>query len=422
MLCYYLYMLYERHTIKPILRSLRHNPAVLVSGARQVGKSTLVEAIASGTYTKAYTAHYMSLDDHAVLFASSHDPFGFLDKYDGSIAIDEVQRNTALLMAIKRLVDTRKKDGQFLLTGSANILTIPRVSESLAGRLILHTLWPLSQGEIKGVKEGFIDWAFTSDKLPLIKTKLTQAALIDMIIKGGYPRSLRAVDQADRIEWMQSYVSTLLQRDVLNLAKIEGLKDMPTILSIIAERVGNLINFADIGRITRINQVTVKRYYNLLQMIHLVVEVPAWVTSREKRLAKSPKVYLNDTGLACYFKRLTQDDFMNNRATLGPLLENFCLLELKKQASWHKQAPTIYHYRTQSGSEVDIVLEGQNKELVGIEVKAATTIKKSDLAGINALKAMAGTAFKKGIILYTGDQVLALQHDIYALPINALWD
>lgn len=418
MMCYYLGMLYKRNITKNILNSLRNNPIVLINGARQVGKSTIVEELVRSDYK----AHYLSLDDHAVLFASTNDPFGFLDKYDDPVAIDEVQRNTELFMAIKRIVDTRKKDGQFLLTGSADVLTIPKVSESLAGRMILHTLWPLSQGEIRGKSEGFIDWAFNGEKLPLIKEKLKQTELIDLIVRGGYPRSLRAEDQSDRFEWMRSYVDAILQRDILNISKIEGLKDLPNVLSVLAERVGNLINLTDVGRITDINKVTLKRYYTLLQMVFLVVEVPAWFTSREKRLAKSPKVYLNDTGLACYFKQLTQEDFMDNRANIGQLLENFCLMELKKQATWHEIKPNIYHYRTQAGSEVDIVLEGTNKQVVGIEVKASTTIKKGDLSGIKSLKEVAGSKFKKGIVLYTGEQAIAMDDDIYALPINSLWE
>jgi uncharacterized protein len=411
-------MIYQRNITANILKSLKNNPVVLINGARQVGKSTLVESL----ITNSYKAHYISLDDHSALFASAHDPFGFLDKYDDPVAIDEIQRNTDLLMAIKRLVDSRKLDGQFLLTGSANILTIPKISESLAGRMIIHALWPLSQGEIRGLNETFIEWAFHSEKLPLITTKLKQSELIDMIVKGGYPRSLRAEDHADRVEWMRSYIDTILQRDVINLSKIEGLKKLPNVLAVLAERTGNLINLADIGRITGINKVTLKRYYTLLQMLFLIVEVPAWFTNREKRITKSPKIYLNDTGLSCYFKQLSQEDFMNNRAHIGQLLENFCLMELTKQASWQQIRPNIYHYRTQAGSEVDIVLEGQYQQIVGIEIKASTTIKKTDLSGLKSLKETAGDKFKKGIILYTGDQALALSDDIYALPVNSLWE
>ncbi len=411
-------MIYTRNILQNILRSLKNNPVVLINGARQVGKSTLVE----GLVKEGYQARYISFDDHAILFAASNDPFGFLNQYDGSLAIDEVQRNPEIFMAIKRIVDNKKKSGQFLLTGSANVLTIPKVSESLAGRMILHTLWPLSQGEVKGKKEGFIDWAFNQEKLPVLKKSLNQNDLIDLIVKGGYPRSLRAEDQRDRIEWMRSYVDTILQRDVRSLANVEGLKDMPHILSILAERIGNLINLADVSRIAKLNKVTLSRYYALLQMVFLVVEVPAWFANRDKRLAKTPKVYLNDTGLACYFKQLTKEDLLKDRNQLGSLLENFVVMELKKQITWHDMMPNIYHFRTQSGQEVDVVLEGQNKKVVGIEVKSSTKVDSGDLGGFKRLKEMAGDKFAKGIILYAGEHPIALDKQIYALPINSLWE
>jgi predicted AAA+ superfamily ATPase len=411
-------MIYTRNILQNILRSLKNNPVVLINGARQVGKSTLVEELVK----EGYQAKYLSFDDHAILFAASNDPFGFLNQYDVSLAIDEVQRNPEIFMAIKRIVDSKKKPGQFLLTGSANVLTIPKVSESLAGRMILHTLWPLSQGEIKGKKEGFIDWAFSQEKLPVLKKSLNQNDLIDLIVKGGYPRSIKAEDQRDRIEWMRSYVDTILQRDIRSLANVEGLKDMPHILSILAERIGNLINLADVSRITKLNKVTLSRYYTLLQMVFLVVEVPAWFVNRDKRLAKTPKVYLNDTGLACYFKQLTKEDLFKDRNQLGPLLENFVVMELKKQITWHDMMPNIYHFRTQSGQEVDVVLEGQNKKIVGIEVKSSTKVDGGDLSGLKRLKEMAGDKFAKGIILYAGEHPIALDDKIYALPINSLWE
>lgn len=383
-----------------------------------MGKSTLVEELLK----KDYKADYLSFDDHAALFASSHDPFGFLDKYEKALAIDEVQRNPEIFIAIKRIVDARKKRGQFLLTGSANVLTIPKVSESLAGRMILHTLWPLSQGELNNKKEKFIDWAFNGKKIPQIKKTLKQADLIKIITRGGYPRAVTAKNENDRKEWMRSYIDTILQRDIRNLANIEGLRELPHILSILAERIGNLINLADISRMTKLNQVTLKRYYALLQMVFLIVELPAWFVNRDKRLSKTPKVYLNDSGLACYFKQVTAEILRDDRNHLGPLLENFVVMELKKQITWQSFAPNIYHFRTQAGSEVDVVLEGANKKIVGIEVKSSTKIDQSDLSGLLKLKEIAGNKFTKGIVLYSGDRAFSLGDQFFALPINSLWE
>jgi uncharacterized protein len=411
-------MHYQRHISEKLLRSLKNNPIVLINGARQTGKSTLLEHIV----TKDYPAQYLTLDDHTTLFAASHDPFGFLNKYHEPLAIDEVQRQPEIFMAIKRIVDTRKQQGLFLLTGSTNVLTIPKISESLAGRMILHTLWPLSQGEIRGQKENFIDWAFDSNQLPQCQSVLAQTELMDMMIKGGYPRSLRAENQADRREWMSSYIDTMLQRDIKMLANIEGLAEMPHLLSILAERIGNLLNLTDVSRMMKLNNMTLKRYYALLKMVFLITEVPAWFVNRDKRLAKSPKIYLNDTGIACYFKNISQQDFLTDRIHLGALLENFVVMELKKQITWHPILPMMYHFRTQTGHEVDIVLEGENKKIVGIEVKSSSKIDNHDLKGLRHLKTMAGNKFTKGIVLYTGEHAVYLGEEFYALPINTLWN
>ena len=410
-------MYYHRNIEANILTSWENNPIVFINGARQVGKSTLVENIIN----KLHDTHYLSLDDHAILFAASQDPFGFLDKYASSLAIDEVQRTPELFLAIKRIADLRKKQGQFLLTGSANILTIPKISESLAGRMILHTLWPFSQGEIIGKKEKFIDLIFSKSNFAPFKTTIKQEDIIDMIIKGGYPRSLFAKDQKDRLEWMGSYIDTILQRDIRSLSNIEGLTELPHLLSILAERVGNLLNIAEISRIAKLNQVTLKRYYALLQMIFLIIELPAWSINREKRLVKSPKIYLNDTGLVCYFKQLDKQDFLNNRVNLGPLLENFVVMELKKQMTWNDYAYNIYHFRSQNEHEVDIVLEGKNRSIIGIEVKSSTKIDQNDLKGLKKLKEIAGDKFVKGIIIYTGEHLLPMGKDLYAMPLETLW-
>lgn len=411
-------MLYKRNILNRVLKSLQNNPVVLINGARQVGKSTLIEELLKS----GFDAEYLTFDDSAILFAASQDSYGLLSSFSRSIVIDEVQRELDVFLAIKRIVDVQKKDGQFLLTGSANVLTVPRVSESLAGRMILHTLWPLTQGEIENKEENFIEWAFESQKLPSLKKQLSMRELCQKIVTGGYPRSVRAADDMDRTEWMRSYVDTIVQRDIRELSNIEGLKELPNILSVLAGRVGNLLNLSDISRMLKINLMSLKRYYSLLQMVFLVVESPAWSVNTDKRLAKSPKIYMADTGIASYFRRIQTDDLLKDPSSLGALLENFVMMELKKQATWSPLFPSIYHFRTQAGKEVDIVLEGMGKKIVGIEVKASTTIHSKDLAGLKELRDIAKEKFVKGIILYSGEKILKLDHDIYALPINSLWE
>lgn len=411
-------MLYKRHILNRVLRSLQNNPVVLINGARQVGKSTLIEELIKS----GFDAEYLSFDDSAILFAASEDAYGLLSSFSGSIVIDEVQRELNVFVAIKRIVDAQKKNGQFLLTGSANVLTVPKVSESLAGRMILHTLWPLTQGEIEGREENFIEWAFESEILPRLKQQLSIQDLCQKIVTGGYPRSLRASDDIDRIEWMKSYLDTIIQRDIRDLSHIEGLKELPNILSVLAERVGNLLNLSDISRMLKINLMSLKRYYSLLQMVFLVVEAPAWSVNTDKRLAKAPKIYLGDTGIVSYFKRIRADDLLKDPSSLGAMLENFVVMELKKQATWSPLFPSLYHFRTQAGKEVDIVLEGVGKKIVGIEVKASTTVDSRDLAGLRELRGIAKDKFVKGIVLYSGEKSLKLDDSIYALPINALWE
>ena len=206
-------------------------------------------------------------------------------------------------MPLKKVIDEARATRRFLLTGSANILTLPKLSESLAGRMEIHTLWPLSQGEIRGQKERFPDFAF-SDEAPKPPKTFSQAGYIEAIVFGGYPEALAQMKAGRGPDWFKSYLATILQRDIQEISRIEGLTELPNLLEIIASRAGNLINFADISRVTKLNAVTLKRYYTLLKMVFLVVEVPAWGNNHEKRLVKSPKVFLNDTGLLCYLRGL----------------------------------------------------------------------------------------------------------------------
>jgi predicted AAA+ superfamily ATPase len=392
----------------------------MINGARQVGKSTILQELLK---TKHITK-YVTLDDPNILLALNNDAYGYLESYsDVSLALDEVQRCPDLFIAIKRFVDQSKSKSKFLLTGSANILTIPKVSESLAGRMIIHPIWPLSQGEILGIKEEFLTWAFTMNKLPVISEDIISGKkLIDLVINGGYPRAVLAQDSYDQNEWMKSYLDTIIQRDIRELANIDGISELPSLLTLIAERVGSLLNFADLARILKLNQITLKRYYILLKTVFLLTEIQPWFSNREKRIVKAPKVFFSDTGLLAYFKQLNSDSILENRNNFGSLLENFVITELQKQISWHDHHINMYHFRTNTNHEVDIVLEGYGRKIVGIEIKSATKIDKKDLNGLLKLQDIAQENFQRGIILYTGDQVLSLGNNITAMPIQALWD
>jgi predicted AAA+ superfamily ATPase len=409
--------MYRRNLIDKVSESIRFSSATLINGARQTGKSTFLQQAFVGPEGFSY----VNLDDLNLLRLAKSDPITFLSQQPNHTAIDEIQRTPELLLPMKKLIDEARATRRFLLTGSANVLTLPKLSESLSGRMEIHTLWPLSQGEILGRKERFPDFIF-SNETPTQPTPLSQEAMIEAIIMGGYPEALLQMKAGRGPEWFRSYLATLLQRDVQQISNIEGLAELPHLLQIIASRAGNLINFADISRTTKLNAVTLKRYYTLLQRVYLINEVPAWSTNHEKRLVKSPKVFLNDSGLLCYLRGLNTVALHNERSVLGGVLENFVVMELTKQLGWAEAQYTLTHFRDQAGHEVDVVLESMDKRIVGIEIKASMDIRPCDFNGIRFLAKTAGEHFHRGFLLYMGSEVLRYDENLWALPVSAIWE
>ncbi|WP_232766912.1 ATP-binding protein [Geminisphaera colitermitum] len=387
----------------------------MVRGKR--GKSTFIKT----AFVEKNEFSYVNLDDLNLLRLAKSDPITFVAQLNEHAAIDEIQRTPELLLPIKKMIDEARETRRFLLTGSANILTLPKLSESLAGRMEIHTLWPLSQGEIRGIKEKFIDFAF-SDAPPQSPQPFSQTDYLEAIIYGGYPEALAQMRAGRGPEWFNSYLATILQRDIQEISRIEGLADLPNLLEIIASRAGNLINVADISRITRLNAVTLKRYMTLLEMVFLIVEIPAWARNAEKRFVKSPKVFVNDTGLLCYLRGLNQQALERERSLLGSVLENFVVMELAKQCGWAELKCGLLHFRTHGGDEVDIVLEAADKRVTGVEVKASMDVNPSDFSGLRALSKAAGDRFHRGFLLYTGNDILQYANNLWALPICSLWN
>lgn len=400
-----------------LTEALSDSPVVLLNGARQTGKSTLTQWIA----TEIHPARYITLDDAGMLAAIRHDPAGFISGLEGNVVIDEVQRTPELFLAIKAAVDRNRKPGRFLLTGSANVMLLPRLSESLAGRMEIITLWPFSQGEIEDVKEGFVDALFEDTLFSPIKIKENRDSIIQKILTGGYPEALYRKTSARQKAWFSSYITTILQRDVRDLANIEGLTIMPRLLSLLAARSATLLNFAEISRSIGMPQSTLKRYMSLLETTFLVQTLPAWFTNLSKRLVKAPKLILNDTGLTAHLIGLNEERMKTDAGIFGQLLENFVVMELKKQISWSYTQPQIFHYRTQTGQEVDIVLENAAGKVVGIEVKASSTVTGRDFKGLHALSEAIGKRFHRGIVLYTGIENIPFSAWLHALPISYLW-
>lgn len=409
--------MYKRN-IAPLLQEiLIDTPVLLLNGARQTGKTTLVQQLAQAGHFKAY----VSLDEAESLAAAKRDPAGFITQFKDPVIIDEVQRAPEIFLPIKVAVDKVRRPGQFLLTGSANVLTLPKLADSLAGRMEIATLWPLSQGELAGVKEDFISAVFAAEFTPTQCPPLEREALLDKMLLGGYPSALERGSLNARARWFTAYRTTLLERDIRDLSQVRGLTDFPRLFTALATRVSSLLNLADVSRSTGIQQDTLKRYYALLQAIFLIVESPAWSANLGKRLAKTPKVSLNDTGLlgdllAMDRKRLTSDSL-----ALGQMLENFVVMELRKQLTWSATRVQMFHFRDLKDHEVDILLENRAGEIVGIEVKATASPTASDFKGLNRLREAAGKRFIRGVLLHGGATATHFMNGLYALPLPSLW-
>jgi uncharacterized protein len=406
-----------RNITPKIIEALADTPVVMLNGARQTGKSTLAKSLISDKHV----GRYVTLDDATALAAAKHDPAGFISGLGESTVIDEIQRAPELFVAIKADVDRNRTPGRYLLTGSANVLLLPRLSESLAGRMEIFTLWPLSQGEFVGVREKFIDILF-SEKLPSGESLSadTKTSVIERAIRGGYPEAAARSSESRRRAWFGSYISTILQRDVRDIANIDGLTAMPRLLSMLATRSPSLFNYSELSRSTGLPQSTLKRYMALFETIFLIDHLPAWYSNLGKRLVKTSKLVMNDSGLLTTLLAVDAAR-LENTPLCGAVIENFVIMELKKQISWSDTRPAIFHYRTQTGQEVDVVLEDTAGRIVGIEIKSAKSVGGQDFRGLQSLAEAVGNNFLRGIVLYSGSEMVSFGSNLLAMPIDSLW-
>jgi len=410
--------MYKRNITDSIIEALSDTPVILVNGARQTGKSTLCEKIRE---EGIFQGQFVTMDDPATLLAAEKDPLGFLEDLGKHVIIDEIQRAPELFIPIKKLVDENRKSRRIILTGSANVMMLPRVGDSLAGRIEIHNLWPLSQDEIDGTQSNFLHTLTDTSK----KFKASKVSWKDIAARmrvGGYPESLERSSTSRRNKWFADYMTAILQKDIRELANIEGLTEIPNVLKLIATRVGSTINMSDISRLSGIKNTTLKRYVTLLEHIFLIVKIPAWTKNAEGQLVKSPKVYLNDTGLLNHLIGLEDESFLEQRSNAGAYLENFVVMEIIKQLSWSDMYLKPYHFSIHRSSEVDLILEDRAGGLYGIEIKSAASLQDSDFNGLRKLSELAGDKFKRGIVLYTGEQYLGgFGDNLQAVPISTVW-
>ncbi len=383
----------------------------MVTGPRQCGKTTLV---------RGFTSHrYITLDDDTVLEAARGDPSGFVRGLDHAI-VDEVQRAPDILRAIKKTIDVDRRPGRFLLTGSANVLTLPQVSESLAGRMQVVNLLPLSRAEIREKRPTFLQKAMAGRVAKTTET-LIGDDLVNAVFTGGYPEMIRRRDRQRRRAWARGYVNAIVQRDVRDIAELERMDQMPRLLKVLAHHSGQLTNFTQIGGQIGLDDKTTRKYVAILEQLFLVRRVEPWFRNRLKRLVKTPKLHFLDSGLLAAILGTTEERLGKDRSVFGPLLETFVFAEVTKQVDWLAETCRLYHYRDKDQDEVDIIVEGEGGDVVGIEVKAAATVTVGDFKGLRKLSAACGEDFKLGVVLYDAEQTVPFGERMFAVPISCLW-
>lgn len=409
-------MQYPRLIRSQLEAACQDTPVVLVNGARQTGKTTLVRDVLGDRVP------YVTFDDATTRATATADPNGFIRNLPENVILDEVQLCPEIFPAIKISVDNNRRPGRFILTGSANVLLLPKLSESLAGRMEILTLWPMAQNELEtNAAAGIVDALFESPLELQTLPDTPREELVGRIIRGGYPEPLQRSRDDRRQAWFASYVTTILQRDIRDISGIEGLGILPALLGVLAGRAGNLLNVSELASLLGAPYATVHRYVALLEATFLTGRLPAWSGNLGMRFAKTPKCLVSDSGLACHLLGLDSQRLCDNGTVLGMQLENFVAMELTKQATWSRLKPNLFHWRDQKRNEVDIVLETRSGDIVAVEVKASATVANHDFKGIRSLQSQAPDRFKRGVVLYSGSQIIPFDDQITALPIAGLW-
>jgi len=405
---------HPRFVLPRLTEALEDTPLVLIHGPRQCGKTTLARAVGDGS---GYG--YVSFDSDVLRASAQADPAGFVADLPDKVVLDEVQRVPELFTALKAAVDRDRRPGRFILTGSANVLLVPRLADSLAGRMEILRLHPLAQAELAGRQSGFLDALF-GDGFKANQQARLGKELAERIAAGGYPAALARPSPRRRVAWYRDYIETLVQRDVRDLARISSLDVLPRLLTLAAGQTARLLNVTDLASPFQLSRPTIRDYVTLLARVFLLEELPPWHSNRLSRLIKTPKLHLGDTGLACALLGVDAAALWADRTLLGQLLETFVFQELRRQASWLDEPLTFHHFRDKDGVEVDIVLEGGGQRVAGIEIKAAATVTAGDFRGLRKLKESAGKRFAAGVVLYDGEVTAPFGDRLFAVPIRSL--
>jgi predicted AAA+ superfamily ATPase len=405
--------LYRRLAESALITALADTPVVLIHGPRQCGKTTL--ALQVGTRRRY---RYYTFDDAATLAAARSDITGFVSRLEKHAILDEVQHVPELFAALKPVVDANRNAVRFILTGSSNVMLVPRLSDSLAGRMEILRLYPLSQIELERARPTFLGTLF-SDAQSFVHNGRLGKELAERIVRGGYPVVQRRTPRR-RDDWYANYIDTLVQRDVRDLAHIGSLDALPKLLTLAASQTARLANISEMARQFELSRPTIRSYLTLIERLFLIEFLPPWFSNRVKRLIKSPKLHFGDTGLACSLLRCSAAELDDQRDLLGQLLETFVFGEIEKQTSANSERISLHHMRDKDGYEVDIVVQ-RGTHYAGIEVKAASSVREGDFRGLKRLRELLGPRFHSGIVLYDGENVLPFGEGLLAVPLSSLW-
>lgn len=408
--------MFPRYSLPLVEASLDHIPVVFIAGARQVGKSTLAREVVS----RRNIPTSVSLDTRAVLEAARADPDAFIAGLEEPVFIDEVQRVPDLLLAIKDDLERERANGKYLLTGSANILTLPKVADALTGRTSVIRLWPLSQAEIEGRMTNVVD-VLLAGEAPAIKgAPIGRAAFVPRMVEGGYP-ALRNVPAATRRRLFNDYVNSTILRDLREISDARKLDEMPRLLRRLGSQAANLYVPDNVARDLKLTRPTVAAYTALLKTVFLVHTLRAWRPGiRGSREVQHDKLHFVDTGLLANMLGVTEARVAADDQVTGKLLENFVVMEVIKHLDWAETDANVFHYR-QGRDEVDMILEATSGAIVAIEVKARSKVAERDWRAMRKLRDDRASAFKAGIVIYAGEQTLPLGDRIWAVPVSALW-
>ncbi len=413
-----------RHITPQLQEALKISPIVFLNGPRQAGKSTLVQTLAPKLGANGEPAQYVTLDRAVYLASATSAPESFLTSYPTPLIIDEVQLAPPLFRVLKVLVDEARAankasaNGRYLLTGSANILALPELADALVGRMAVLTLYPFTAAEATFNRAVGLERLL---KLDFAQLNARGQKLPDVIKKATYPEIFQA-PAAQRQIWFDSYITTILQRDVRQIAEIEKLSLLPLLLRILATRAGSLINDSDVAREAGLNSVTGKAYREILKLMFLTFDIKPWHRNVGKRLVKSAKGYFVDTNLIAHLLDFDLDAPVRTRPDIdGHLLENFVASELLKQITNSNTRAELYHFRTSDGKEVDFVLEQADGRVLAIEVKRGESVSITDFNGIKVFQELAGSDFIGGVVLYSGREVAPFGPGLWAVPLHILW-